>query len=247
MTKSPHPIVLISGGSRGLGAALVSDLLANGYGVATFSRAETPFVADLRQADPNGERFRWEALDGNDFPAMRRFVLGVQQSFGRLDGLVNNAAVGGEGLLALTPDEEIRRTIAVNFEAVVHLTRQCTRGMLVAGGGSIVNISSIHARRGHAGVALYSATKAAVDGLTRSLARELGPRGIRVNSVAPGYFESAMVSSIGAAQRAAIARRTPLGRLATVEDIVPVVRFLLSPDARFISGQVVTVDGGLTC
>ena len=119
--------------------------------------------------------------------------------------------------------------------------------MLVRHGGSIVNISSVNSVRGNAGVAVYSATKAALDGLTRSLARELGAAGIRVNSVAPGFFESQMVEGLSDRQRQQIIRRTPLGRLAAAEDISAAIRFLMSEDAPFITGQTLVVNGGLTC
>jgi 3-oxoacyl-[acyl-carrier protein] reductase len=119
--------------------------------------------------------------------------------------------------------------------------------MIQRRGGCIINISSIAGIRGRTGVVVYSATKAGLDGMTRSLARELGPRGIRVNSVAPGYFESEMVNGLDEAVKARITRRTPLGRLATVDDIAAVVLFMMSPSASFITGQTIVVDGGLTC
>jgi 3-oxoacyl-[acyl-carrier protein] reductase len=143
--------------------------------------------------------------------------------------------------------EEIHRQIAVNLEAAVSLTQACARVMLAQERGNIISISSVNALRGHAGAALYSGTKAALDGLTRSLARELGPRGIRVNSVAPGYFESEMTRNFTTEQRSAIVRRTPLGRLVTVSDVVAVVRFLAGPESALITGQTLVVDGGLTC
>jgi 3-oxoacyl-[acyl-carrier protein] reductase len=127
------------------------------------------------------------------------------------------------------------------------LTQAASRVMLRQGSGCIVNISSVNAMRGHSGVAVYSATKAALDGLTRSLARELGPRNIRVNSVAPGYFESDMVKDLPAEQKQRIARRTPLGRLARVGEVVEAVLFLASERASFITGQTLVVDGGITC
>jgi 3-oxoacyl-[acyl-carrier protein] reductase len=113
--------------------------------------------------------------------------------------------------------------------------------------GHIINISSVNAIRGHRGITVYSAVKAGIDGFTRSLARELGDRGILVNSIAPGYLRTDMTSEMSEAQIDKIVRRTPLGRLGTIDDIVGAVRFLMSPAARFITGQTLVVDGGLTC
>jgi 3-oxoacyl-[acyl-carrier protein] reductase len=246
-SPSTREVVVIGGGSRGLGQALVTDFLARGQIVATFSRNETPFIQDLRQRMPEGESFLWEPIDSTDFERVKQFVLVVARRYGRIDVLVNNAAVGVEGLLTLLRPEEIHRAVAVNLEGSLHLIQACARVMLGQERGSIISISSVNALRGHRGVSVYSATKAALDGLTRSLARELGPAGIRVNAVAPGYFESAMVHSLSEEQRQRIIRRTPLGRLATLEEIVAAVRFLAGPDARFITGQTLVVDGGFTC
>jgi 3-oxoacyl-[acyl-carrier protein] reductase len=238
-------VFLLSGGSRGLGQALAEELLRDGHAVATFSRSSTQFVDDSRRRYP--ERFLWRSIDALELDSVREFVLEVVNRFGQLDVLVNNAAAGAEGVLALTREADVQRTLRLNLEAVVLLTRCCVRVMLRQGNGTIVTVTSILGVRGHAGVSVYSAAKAALDGFTRSLAREVGGRGIRVNSIAPGYFESEMVSTLGDAQRRQIIRRTPLGRLATPQDVIGAIRFLSSPAARFITGQTVVVDGGLTC
>jgi 3-oxoacyl-[acyl-carrier protein] reductase len=234
---------MVSGGSRGLGAALVQRLLSDGHTVATFSRARTRRIDEWSGSD----RFVWAELDATDHTALSRFVTAVVKRFGPLDALVNNAAIGGDGIFTTMSLDDIHRLLAVNLEAALLLTRACAKSMLVAGRGRIVNISSVNAIRGHSGVAVYSATKAAMDGFTRSLAKELGPRGIRVNSLAPGYLETEMTDKLTAEQKARIARRTPLGRLGTVADVVGAIHFLLGPDADFITGQTLVVDGGLTC
>lgn len=246
MDTSEQKVCLVTGGSRGLGAAIVQRFLDNGYRVATFSRSSTDFVKELCDGDPEHERFYWEALDGTDTAGVQRFVKTVTRQYGRIDVLINNAAIGIEGLFALMQPKEIARGIDVNLTATVLLTQAVTKQMFRQQSGAIVFISSVNAVRGHSGVAVYSATKAALDGMTRSLARELGPRHIRVNSVAPGYFESEMVKDLTDAQRSRIIRRTPLGRLADVGDIVNTIFFFASPSASFITGQTLVVDGGIT-
>lgn len=236
---------LVSGGSRGLGARLVAGLLERGYRVAAISRGETAFVSDLLAARP--DEFHWASVDARDLQALADFAASAARRFGRLDLLVNNAGVGTEGVLPLMRARDIADTVSLNLTAALALTQACSKAMIRQGSGCIVNISSVNAVRGHAGVAAYSASKAGLDGFTRSLARELGPRNIRVNSVAPGYFESGMVAGLGEAARQRIARRTPLGRLARVDEIADAVFFLASDEASFITGQLLVVDGGITC
>lgn len=239
-------VAVVSGGSRGLGQGICADLLAAGWTVATFSRSSTPFVDQQRAADPEGKQFHWAGVDGTDFDGLKRFANDVLDRYERIDVLVNNMGVGTDGLLAMARDADVHRQISLNLEAAVLLTRACVKGMLAERSGSVINISSVNALRGHSGVAVYSATKAALIGLTKSLAVELGPAGIRVNCVAPGYFESEMTGGLTDEQRARIVRRTPLRRLGEVADMVGVIRFLISPAASFVTGQVLAVDGGLT-
>jgi 3-oxoacyl-[acyl-carrier protein] reductase len=237
--------VIISGGSRGLGATLASSCLKAGYCVATYSRSETPALEAMTKGGE--ERFFWQSVDAADADAVNRFVRETMARFGRVDGAVNNAGTGLDGVLATMRPADIRRMVDLNLCGAIYLTQSVSKAMLRQKCGSIVNISSVNAVRGHSGVAAYSATKAGLDGMTRALARELGSRNIRVNSVAPGYFESDMVAQLDDAAKARIVRRTPLGRLGTTEDIAEVVMFLLSDRARFITGQTVVVDGGITC
>jgi 3-oxoacyl-[acyl-carrier protein] reductase len=234
--------ILISGGSRGLGQAIVSSLLQDDAQVATFSRKATPFI---EQAERDfSERFYYRPLDASDNLALREFVREVHRRFGRVDALINNAAVAVDGVLALAREEDLQRMLDINLKAALILAKECSRLMLHQGQGSIVNIASIIAERGFSGLVGYAATKAGMIGMTHSLARELGPRNIRVNALAPGYLETEMSQSLDEQRRAQIVRRTPLGRLGTAHDVVPWVRFLLRPEAGFVTGQVITIDGG---
>lgn len=242
--KEDRKVILISGGSRGLGQALVTDFLTQGHIVTTFSRSESPFIADCLSK----ESFYWESVDAMDVEQIKKFAKSIIRRYGKVDVLINNAAMVWESILTMRTSASITREISLNLESTIHLTQTCLKSMLVQEEGCIINISSVNGIRGNSGLAVYSATKAALDGLTRSLAREMGPEGIRVNSVAPGYFESEMTKDLlSQAKTARIVRRTPLRRLGTSQDIVGLVRFLTSPDASFITGQTIVVDGGLSC
>jgi 3-oxoacyl-[acyl-carrier protein] reductase len=240
---SDAQVIIVSGGSRGLGQALVQHLLGAGHSVATFSRSSSPFV-DALSRDPQQDRFFFTPLDAADSQQLVKFVRRAHDRFGRLDALVNNAALVHDGVLAMATEDQIQQMLDVNLRGAIVLARECVRVMLCQGSGSIVNISSIIAQRGYSGLSVYAATKAGLIGLTRSLAREVGPKNIRVNAIAPGYLETDMSRGLDQRQRAQIVRRTPLGRLGTAEDVIPVLDFLLSPASRFITGQVIAVDGG---
>ncbi len=241
-----RPVAVVSGGSRGLGLALVTDFLERGYRVETFSRTESAELTALRKAAA-ADTLSWSSVDGTDAEAVEEFGRAVTRRRRRIDTLVNNAATGLEGLLTLTAPTAIETALRTNVTLPVLLTRACLKPMLARRTGVVINLSSINALRGQTGVAVYGAAKAALDGLTRGLAREVGPAGVRVVSVAPGYFDSDMTAGIGQAQRQRIVRRTPLGRLGSVDDVLGIIRFLTSPAASFITGQTITVDGGYTC
>jgi 3-oxoacyl-[acyl-carrier protein] reductase len=222
----------------------VRSFLESGDRVATCSRTPTPDT-DAWTAE-QGDRFHFEPLDVTDRDAAAAFVGNVIERFGPIDVLVNNAGVARDGVLALVQEDDVDTVIDLNLKASIEMTRLVVRRMLPRGVGRIVNVSSVIGLRGYRGLAVYAATKAGLDAMTRALARELGSRGITVNSVAPGYLRTEMSHGLDDAQLGHIERRTPLGRLGNPEDVAGAVQFLVSPEAAFITGHVLVVDGGLT-
>jgi 3-oxoacyl-[acyl-carrier protein] reductase len=237
--------VLVTGGTRGLGLAIVARLAADGYRVIAAGRSRSDDLERL-QREVSDERILFAPLDLAEHATLHDAVGRIVKVHGPLYGLVNNAAVAHDGVLATLHDSEIEETIAVNVTGTILLTKYVVRAMLVSGGGRIVNISSIIGATGFNGLSVYGASKAALIGFTRSLARELGRAGITVNALAPGYLTTGMSRGLSQEQIETIKRRTPLRRLVTVQEAAASVAFLLGPDAAMITGTVLTVDGGST-
>lgn len=242
-TDVSKPHIIVSGGSRGLGKGIVEALLVAGYRISTFSRTATPFT----EANAANPAFFFEAADISDSDSVTAFTKTAQTKHGIPFGLINCAGIAKDGVIATIKNEDVDELLAVNLAGTIHLTRAVVRQMLLSkSGGSIINISSIIGLRGYSGLAAYAATKGGMDAMTRALARELGSRSIRVNSIAPGYLETEMTHGLGEGQKLQIIRRTPLGRLGKPEDVTGAVLFFLSAASAFITGQVLTVDGGVT-
>ncbi len=250
MTDPAKSVVVVTGGTRGLGLAIVRDLLAVGYRVATCGRTRSPELDALLRDHDRDNRLYWKSCEIGREADETAFFKALLEWTPResLYGLVNNAGIAGEGILATFPNVDSARIVEVNLMGALRMSRLALQVLLARRGpGRIINISSIIGSRGYTGLAAYSASKAGLDGLTRALAREVGRRQITINSVAPGYLETDMSASLGRDQREQIVRRTPLGRLGTTADVIPSVRFLLSDDARFITGQTLIIDGGISC
>ncbi len=245
--SQPEPrVVIVTGGSRGLGAGIVQSYLDSGDIVATCARSRTAEI-DQWEADPEiAKRFLFREIDLSDREQSSAFVKAVIGAWGHVDVLINNAGVARDGILGLADDDDVDLVVDLNLKGTLHMSKLVSRRMLARGKGNIVNISSIVGLSGYRGLAVYSATKAAMDGMTRALARELGSRGIIVNSVAPGYLRTEMSHGLDDDQLGQIVRRTPAGRLGEPADIARVIQFLTSPENDYLTGQVIVVDGGLT-
>lgn len=235
--------VLVTGGSRGLGFAIATELARQGYQVACVSRKISP---ELQSLISQSSSVQFYSLDLADTGGISVGIKSILSQTGPIWGLVNNAALGRDGVLATMHERDILEMINVNLAATILVTKEISRSMLRVGSGSIVNVSSIIASTGFNGLSVYAATKAAMVGFTKSLARELGRANIRVNSVSPGYMATDMTSGIGGDKLATITRRSPLGRLPNTDEVAAMVCYLLSSSASAITGANMVVDAGST-
>ncbi len=237
--------VLVTGGSRGLGLGVVRRLAAAGYRAIAVARKESdPLRSAMKEAHPGSLRF--VAFDLAEIDGIPRLVRALRKEFGPIYGLVNNAAVGFDGILALMPTSQIEQLVRVNTLSPIVLTKHVVRSMMADGGGRIVNVASVVGFTGYSGLSVYAATKASIIGFTRSLAREVGRMGVNVNSVAPGFVDTDMTRGLNAEQRQQIERRSALRRLPDIDDVACAVEFLLGDGAKSITGTVLTVDAGNT-
>ncbi len=240
--------VIVTGGSRGLGLAIAKQLVVEGYSVIAIARRESkPLLDEIARAGAgDAGALAFVPFDFADVDAIPDLAARLKKQFGAPYGLVNNAAIGTEGLLATMHNSQIEELLRINVAAPILLTKYVVRNMMAAGGGRVVNISSIIGSTGYSGLSVYGSTKAALIGFTKSLAREVGRLGITVNAVAPGFMTTEMTASLDAGDRAKVARRAALLRLAEVEDVAHAVGYLLGEKAGNITGTVLTIDAGAT-
>jgi 3-oxoacyl-[acyl-carrier protein] reductase len=240
--------VLVTGGSRGIGLAVARRLAAAGYNVIAVARQESDelrrAIIEAAERGKGGLHFRSQDLSKVD--AIPAFVKGMRDEFGAIFGLVNNAGIGTEGLLANMHNSDIEALLRLNVLSPVILTKYVVRHMMADGAGRIINMSSIIASTGYNGLSVYGATKAAALGFTRSLAREVGKTGVTVNAIAPGFVDTELTQGLSEEHRARIAGRSALRRLAEPDDVASMVEYLLGEGGRNITGSVLTIDAGNT-
>lgn len=237
---------LITGSSSGIGAAIAQEMASNGAKVAIHYRGNAQGAENIAAAlrDKGAQCAIYQA-DVSDMEQATNLVKQVQSELGSLDILVNNAGTTRDTLLMSMKEEEWDTVINTNLKSVYTVTRAALRGMLKSRWGRIINITSVVGLTGQAGQSNYAASKAGIIGFTKSLAREVASRNITVNAVAPGFIPTALTDVLNEEQRSTILRNTPLGRMGTPEEIAWAVAFLAAERSGFITGQVLTVDGGL--
>jgi 3-oxoacyl-[acyl-carrier protein] reductase len=240
--------VVVTGGSRGIGLAISRRMARAGYHVIAVARRESEALTDaIREVVESGiGGIRFRPFDLSEIEAIPGFVKGLRDEFGAIYGLVNNAGIGTEGLLANMHNTEIEALVRLNVTSPIVLTKYVVRQMMADGEGRIVNMSSIIAATGYNGLSVYGATKAAATGFTRSLAREVGRTGITVNAIAPGFVDTELTQGLSDEQRQRIAGRSALRRLPDADDVARMVEYLLGDGGRNVTGTVLTIDAGNT-
>jgi 3-oxoacyl-[acyl-carrier protein] reductase len=238
-------VAIVTGASRGIGEAILATLARAGATVVGTSTSEAGAEGIAKRIAQIGAQGAGRVLDVRDPAACASFVDKIQQEFGPVAILVNNAGVTRDNLLARMKDEEWDEIQATNLKSVFVMSRAVLRGMMKARTGRIVNVTSVVGFTGNAGQANYAAAKAGIVGFSKSLAREVGSRNITVNCVAPGLIETDMTRALAAEQVKKLVENVPLGRLGKVEDVAQAVLYLCSPGAAYVTGSTLHVNGGM--
>lgn len=236
---------LITGAGTGIGKAIALELASKGCDVAICGRRIEPLAETAAEIEALGRKALYASVDVSSNEAVTSFVTDVIAKFGKIDILINNAGVTRDNLLMRMSEEEWDSVIDTNLKGAFLFSKAVSRPMMKQRAGSIVNISSVVGITGNAGQCNYTASKAGLIALTKSMAKELSSRGIRVNAVAPGFIKSQMTEKLSQELCDALLGNIPAGRLGEPEDIAKAVAFLCSPDASYITGQTISVNGGL--
>jgi 3-oxoacyl-[acyl-carrier protein] reductase len=238
-------VAIVTGASRGIGRAIAKRLAKDGRHVVAVARNEEQLKALAAEIAAEGGSCDFRTCDLADGAAVQRLVEEVAEKHGRLDILVNNAGITKDGLLMRMSDADFDEVVNVNLRSVFIACRAAARPMLRGKFGRVVNIGSVSGVEGNKGQANYSAAKAGLIGLTKSVAKELGAKGITANVVAPGFVETDMTSFLGPEDKKKVCEHIVVGRLGVPEDIAAAVSYLAADDAGYVTGQVLVVDGGL--
>jgi len=237
---------IVTGGTRGIGRAIVLELAKNGCNVAfNYSKSDDLANELLKEIEALGVKAMAKKADVSDFESAKNMVKEVKDNFGQIDFLVNNAGITRDKLLALMKEEDWDDVININLKSVYNFSKAVIMTMVKQKRGNILNITSVSGIAGVAGQANYSASKAGMIGFTKALAKEVGKANINVNAIACGFIETDMTASLPEEYKQKMTDMTSLKRFGTPEDVAKVAMFLLSDDAKYITGQVISVDGGL--
>ena len=237
---------LITGATRGIGKAIAIKLSQEGYNIAINYRKEDKKLNDLKkEIEANNVKCELVQGDVSNFEDAERFVKEVVEKLGSIEVLVNNAGITKDMLLMRMKKEDFEQVIDTNLVGTFNVTKNAINYMMKARKGNIVNISSVVGISGNAGQTNYSASKAGIIGFTKSLAKEVASRNIRVNAVAPGFIETSMTDVLKDDIKEEISKNIPLKRMGTAEDVANAVNFLVSENSSYITGQVIQVDGGM--
>ncbi len=240
-------VAIVTGANRGIGKAIATRLASDGYIVAMIARNEEALLEVQEEIASNGGRASSHVCDLADFESFTSTIDAVVAEYDRLDVLVNNAGMTKDGLLLRMSTEDFDDVIDVNLKAVFAGCKAAARPMMKGRWGRMINITSVTGISGNAGQANYAAAKAGIIGLTKTIAKEFGSKGITANAIAPGYIETDMTASLGEEIRQGVEKMVPLRRYGQPEEIASTVSYLASEDAGYVTGQVLVVDGGLTC
>lgn len=241
-----NKVALITGGSRGIGEAIVLKFAEHGAQIAfTYLSSEEKAQELVRRVEALGVKAKAYKSDAADYAAAEQLVKDVMQEFGQLDICVNNAGISRDNLLLRITPEQWDEVMQANLKSVFNLTKQVIRPMMKARQGSIINMSSIVGVRGNAGQASYAASKAGILGFTKSIAAELGSRNVRCNAIAPGFIETDMTQYLKEGENNQWAEKIPLQRFGKPEEIANVALFLASDMSGYVTGQVISACGGM--